>query len=244
MRALNPFTGEFYLETLQVSRYTREMYCLFGGRHTHPSTIMPGGCSADITHQTMHRLLRAPDAVHRLLQAHRADARRPLRLLLRGAAGLRAGRLPRHQPRLLGRLRRPRVRRLPLRLHDRVGPAPVRHPGARPRRRADHHRPGRDQPGDADPARQLVLRRLVRARRPSSPRTRSGTRSTSATRGTRSPCPKPQKRDFADKYSWVVSPRMYDARNDKYVRHRHRRRARSRASGSPRRPAWSSSGTT
>ena len=36
MRALNPFTGEFYLETLQVARYTREMYCLFGGRHTHP----------------------------------------------------------------------------------------------------------------------------------------------------------------------------------------------------------------
>ena len=29
--------------------------------------------------------------------------------------------------------------------------------------------------------------------------------------------PKPQKRDFADKYSWVVSPRMYDKRNDKYV---------------------------
>ena len=53
MRALNPFTGEFYLETLEVARYTREMYCLFGGRHTHPSTIMPGGCSAHITHQTI-----------------------------------------------------------------------------------------------------------------------------------------------------------------------------------------------
>ena len=81
MRALNPFTGSFYLETLQVARYTREMYCLFGGRHTHPSTIMPGGCSADITHQTLHRLLRAPDALLRLRQAQRADARRPVRLL-------------------------------------------------------------------------------------------------------------------------------------------------------------------
>ena len=81
MRALNPFTGEFYLETLHVARYTREMYCLFGGRHTHPSTIMPGGCSADITHQTLHRLLRAADALLRLRQAHRADARRPVRLL-------------------------------------------------------------------------------------------------------------------------------------------------------------------
>ena len=29
--------------------------------------------------------------------------------------------------------------------------------------------------------------------------------------------PKPQKRDFADKYSWVVSPRMYDERTDTHV---------------------------
>ena len=29
--------------------------------------------------------------------------------------------------------------------------------------------------------------------------------------------PKPQKRDFADKYSWVVSPRIYDERTDTYV---------------------------
>ena len=29
--------------------------------------------------------------------------------------------------------------------------------------------------------------------------------------------PKPQKRDFTDKYSWVTSPRMYDKRNDTYV---------------------------
>ena len=31
MRALNPFTGEFYRETLHVSRYTREMFCLMEG---------------------------------------------------------------------------------------------------------------------------------------------------------------------------------------------------------------------
>src|ERR1043165_8519051 len=29
--------------------------------------------------------------------------------------------------------------------------------------------------------------------------------------------PKPQKRDFADKYTWVASPRIYDKRNDTYV---------------------------
>jgi hydrogenase large subunit len=43
MTALNPFTGEFYRETLLVSRSTREMFCLMEGRHVHPSTLYPGG---------------------------------------------------------------------------------------------------------------------------------------------------------------------------------------------------------
>ena len=43
MHSLNPFEGEFYRETLQVSRYTREMFCLMEGRHVHPSTLYPGG---------------------------------------------------------------------------------------------------------------------------------------------------------------------------------------------------------
>ncbi len=43
MTALNPFTGEFYCETLQMSRLTREMFCLMEGRHVHPSTLYPGG---------------------------------------------------------------------------------------------------------------------------------------------------------------------------------------------------------
>ncbi len=74
MRALNAFTGSFYLETLQVARYTREMYCLFGGRHTHPSTIMPGGVSADITHQTCTdyyvRLMRYFEYCKRTIPMH------------------------------------------------------------------------------------------------------------------------------------------------------------------------------
>ena len=43
MKSLNPFEGEFYRETLQVSRMTREMFCLMEGRHVHPSTLYPGG---------------------------------------------------------------------------------------------------------------------------------------------------------------------------------------------------------
>jgi hydrogenase large subunit len=43
MRSLNPFTGSFYREALQMSRMTREMFCLMEGRHVHPSTLYPGG---------------------------------------------------------------------------------------------------------------------------------------------------------------------------------------------------------
>src|ERR1700732_3051197 len=43
MKSLNPFEGEFSGETLQVSRMTREMFCLMEGRHVHPSTLYPGG---------------------------------------------------------------------------------------------------------------------------------------------------------------------------------------------------------
>ena len=51
MRALNPFTGEFYLLALQMSRLTREMFCLMEGRHVHPSTIYPGGTGTVPTQQ-------------------------------------------------------------------------------------------------------------------------------------------------------------------------------------------------
>ncbi len=43
MTALNPFSGEYYREALQMSRMTREMFCLMEGRHVHPSTLYPGG---------------------------------------------------------------------------------------------------------------------------------------------------------------------------------------------------------
>jgi hydrogenase large subunit len=43
MRSLNPFQGAIYREALQMSRLTREMFCLMEGRHVHPSTLYPGG---------------------------------------------------------------------------------------------------------------------------------------------------------------------------------------------------------
>ena len=75
----------------------------------------------------VHRLLRAADALFRLRQAQRADARRPLRLLPPGAAGVRHGRLPRDEPRQLGQLRRSRLRRLRLPHDDRLGSQALHH---------------------------------------------------------------------------------------------------------------------
>jgi hydrogenase large subunit len=43
MRAFNPFEGEVYKQALRMSRVTREMFCLMEGRHVHPSTVYPGG---------------------------------------------------------------------------------------------------------------------------------------------------------------------------------------------------------
>lgn len=51
MRAFNPFTGDIYREALQMSRLTREMFCLMEGRHVHPSTLYPGGTGTVATPQ-------------------------------------------------------------------------------------------------------------------------------------------------------------------------------------------------
>jgi hydrogenase large subunit len=51
MTALNPFSGEFYRQALQISRYTREMFCLMEGRHVHPSTLYAGGTGTVATSQ-------------------------------------------------------------------------------------------------------------------------------------------------------------------------------------------------
>jgi hydrogenase large subunit len=74
MRALNPFTGEFYREALQVSRYTREMFCLMEGRHVHPSTLYPGGVGTVATIQLMtdyiSRLMRYVEFVKKVVPMH------------------------------------------------------------------------------------------------------------------------------------------------------------------------------
>jgi hydrogenase large subunit len=74
MTALNPFTGEFYRETLMVSRYTREMFCLMEGRHVHPSTLYPGGVGTVPTVQLftdyLVRLMRYVEFMKKVVPLH------------------------------------------------------------------------------------------------------------------------------------------------------------------------------
>ncbi|MGQ0793284.1 MAG: nickel-dependent hydrogenase large subunit [Deltaproteobacteria bacterium] len=74
MTALNPFSGAFYRETLMVSRYTREMFCLMEGRHVHPSTLYPGGVGTVPTVQLftdyMVRLARYAEFMKKCVPLH------------------------------------------------------------------------------------------------------------------------------------------------------------------------------
>jgi len=74
MKSLNPFEGEFYREALQMSRMTREMFCLMEGRHVHPSTLYPGGVGTVATIQLfteyMTRLMRYVEFMKRVVPMH------------------------------------------------------------------------------------------------------------------------------------------------------------------------------
>ena len=71
MRSFNPFTGDTYIEALQMSRLTREMFCLMEGRHVHPSTLYPGGTGTVATPQLftdyLVRLMRFMDFVKKIV---------------------------------------------------------------------------------------------------------------------------------------------------------------------------------
>ena len=74
MRSLNPFTGEFYRESLQMSRLTREKFCLMEGRHVHPSTLYPGGVGTVATIQVftdyLVRLMKYVEFMKKVVPMH------------------------------------------------------------------------------------------------------------------------------------------------------------------------------
>jgi hydrogenase large subunit len=141
MRALNPLEGEFYREALQVSRSTREMFCLMEGRHVHPSTLYPGGVGTVATVQLftdyLTRLMRYVEFMKRVVPLHD------------DLFDFFYEAMPGYEE--VGRRRA-----------DMVCWGSLNEPRRDQGRRADHQRPGRDQPRHPDPARQLVLRGLGR----------------------------------------------------------------------------------
>ncbi|GAA3827557.1 nickel-dependent hydrogenase large subunit [Sphaerisporangium flaviroseum] len=74
MRSLNPLEGEFYREALVMSRVTREMFCLMEGRHVHPSTLYPGGVGTVATVQLftdyLTRLMRYVEFLKKVVPMH------------------------------------------------------------------------------------------------------------------------------------------------------------------------------
>jgi hydrogenase large subunit len=74
MRSLNPFSGSFYREALQMSRLTREMFCLMEGRHVHPSTLYPGGVGTVATVQLftdyLVRLMKYVEFMKKVVPLH------------------------------------------------------------------------------------------------------------------------------------------------------------------------------
>jgi len=74
MRSLNPFEGSFYKEALHMSRVAREMFCLMEGRHVHPSTLYPGGVGTVPSQQLftdyLVRLLKYVEFMKKVVPLH------------------------------------------------------------------------------------------------------------------------------------------------------------------------------
>ena len=217
MRALNPFTGEFYREALQMSRMTREMFCLMEGPARPPLDALPRRRRHRAHRPALHRLPRPADEVRRVHEEGRAAARRPVRLLLRGAARLRGGRPAPRPAGLLGLVQRPGRLRLHLQEHDRVGQGDVRHARASSSTASSSPHDlveinlgirillGTSYYDDWEDGETFVkhdpLGNPVDRRHPWNQTT----------------TPRPQKRDFNGNYTWVMSPRWYDQRTGDHL---------------------------
>jgi hydrogenase large subunit len=57
MTALNPFTGDLYLEALHVTRAARDVATVVLGKYPHPSSIYPGGIGILPELETFNRVL-------------------------------------------------------------------------------------------------------------------------------------------------------------------------------------------
>ena len=184
-----------------------------GGSARAPVHAVPGRRRHRRDHPADDRLHDPADALRRVHEEGRADARRPVRLLLRGAARLRAGRPAPHPARLLGLLPGSRGLQLRLQGHGAAGATRCSSPpawwstascvttrlvdinlGIRILLGSSYYDDWTDQEMfvKTDP-----LGNPVDRRHPWNQHTN----------------PRPQKRDLDDKYSWVMSPRWFDGKD-------------------------------
>ena len=160
MTALNPFTGAFYREALQMSRMTREMFCLMEGRHVHPSTLYPGGVGTVPTVQLftdyMVRLMKYVEFMKKVVPLH-DDLFDFFYEALPGYEKV-------GQRRILlgcwGSFNDPDVCDYTYKNMARLGASDVCHSGHGGGWRTGHERPGGHQSEHSHSAGQLVLRRL------------------------------------------------------------------------------------
>jgi len=216
MRALNPFSGAFYLEALQMSRLTREMFSLMEGRHAHPSTLYPGGvgtlANVQLFTDYLARLMRYIDFLKRCVPLH-DDLFDFFYEALPGYEEVGRRRI------LLGcwgAFQDPEVCDYRYETMNRWGRAMYVSPGIvidGALRTTDlveinlgiRILLGRSFYDDWDQSEQFVtndpLGNPVDRRHPWNQTT----------------LPKPQKRDFAGKYTWVMAPRWFDRVNGEYL---------------------------
>ncbi len=216
MTSLNPFEGEFYRETLQMSRMTREMFCLMEGRHVHPSTLYPGGVgtvpSVQLFTDFLIRLMKYVEFMKRVVPLH-DDL---FDFFYEALPGYEQVGLRRILLGCWGSFQDPDVCDYNYRTMDQWG-------------KAMYVTPGIVVDG------QLVTTNLVdinlglRILLGSSYYEDWENKETFVTHDplgnpvdkhhpwNQTTIPKPQKRNFADKYTWVMSPRWYDKRTNDHL---------------------------
>jgi hydrogenase large subunit len=220
MHALNPFEGEFYRETLQVSRYTREMFCLMEGRHVHPSTLYPGGVGTVPSIQTFTdyqvRLMRYCEFMKRCVPLH-DDL---FDFFYEALPGYEQVGNRRIQLGCWGSFQDPDVCDYDYKTMDRWGKAMYVTPGVvvdgqlvttnlvdintqiRILLGSSYYEDWADEQGNGDYfVKEDPLGNKIDIRHPWNQRT----------------IPKPQKRDFAGNYTWVMSPRWLDKRTGDHL---------------------------
>ena len=213
MRALNPFTGEFYREALQVSRWTREMFCLMEGRHVHPSTLYPGGIGTTATIQLMTdymtRLMRYVEFMKKVVPMH-DDLFDFFYEALPGydQVGLRRTLLG-----CWGSFQDPELCNFAYKDMERWGDAMFVTPGVVVDGKLHTHSLVDINLGTPDPFGQFVLRRLDR---PGDVRQDRSARQPGRSAASVEPAHQPAARrsgTMEDKYSWVMSPRWFDGKD-------------------------------